>query len=126
MHFVISSIYTHTHRSQIYQISSTHQHRLSHTITKSSNQIRCVVVTELLLFFRDVLFLPPFAIVIATLYRMPPMFLELLSRLAAQPLTSKPLFEVVRCQMECPEVGAPLLSFSLRVNKNKANVLINY
>ncbi len=72
------------------------------------------VVKQFCLLLRDIFFLIPFSVIVATVYRLPFFLIDLLSRLAADPLPdANPLFEVVECKVESPEKGSPLISLQL-------------
>ena len=72
------------------------------------------VVKQFCLLLRDIFFLIPFSIIVATVYRLPFLLIDLISRLAADPSPdANPLFEVVECKVDYPEKAAPLISLQL-------------
>lgn len=92
--------------------------KISPTEANASNY-RKDVLFEFGSLFLDVVFLAPFAVIIATLYRLPTFVVEIVRAARQCILHSDPIFETISVQYEFPQNGGPNLILKLRKLPNK-------
>lgn len=79
--------------------------------------IRETICVQLILLIRDFFFIFPLACIVGTFYRLPGFVLDVLTKFSGNFLAEKTLFEIVSCRCEAPDVGGPLMVFTLLFNK---------
>jgi hypothetical protein len=88
---------------------------------KTSMKLWYIIDRQLLLLFRDLVFLLPFSIIMATLYRFPGVIASMLSKASARAMTDEAVYEIASCLCTFPPIGAPLLNMKVRAKETSTN-----